>query len=50
MSKKNEPYRSTPLKDSKREFISNFITEFDLEKTEDIQNALRDLLGTRSSR
>ena len=45
MSKKKEPYRPKPLTDSKREFISKFITEFDLHSTEDIQNALRDLLG-----
>lgn len=45
MSKKKEPYRPKPLTDLKREFISKFITEFNLHSTEDIQNALRDLLG-----
>ena len=44
MSKKKEPYRPKPLTDSKREFISKFITEFNLHSTEDIQNALRDPL------
>ena len=45
MTKKKEPYRPKPLTDSKRKFISKFITEFNLHSTEDIQNALRDLLG-----
>lgn len=45
MTKKKEAYRPKPLTDSKREFISKFITEFNLHSTEDIQNALRVLLG-----
>ena len=41
----SSPVHPKPLTDSKREFISNFITEFNLKTAEDIQNALRDLLG-----
>ena len=36
MTKKKEPYRPKPLTDSKRDFISKFITGFNLHSTEDI--------------
>ena len=45
MLKKKVSCRPKNLTDSKREFISKPITEFNLKTAEDFRNALRDLLG-----
>ena len=39
------PRKSPSMTDGKREIISRLIEEYDIKTAEDIQNALRDLLG-----
>ena len=43
--KKKEVYKVQPLNENKRNIISALIDEYDIETAEDIQAALRDLLG-----
>lgn len=43
--KKKEVYKVKPLNENKRNIISALIEEYDIETAEDIQEALRDLLG-----
>lgn len=45
MAKKKEVYKVKPLNENKRNIISALIDEYDIETAEDIQEALRDLLG-----
>ena len=45
MAKKKEVYKVKPLNENKRNIISALINEYDIETAEDIQEALRDLLG-----
>lgn len=45
MAKKKEVYKVKPLNENKRNIISALIDEYDIETAEDIQYALRDLLG-----
>ncbi|MEE1039017.1 MAG: IS256 family transposase [Eubacterium sp.] len=44
-SKKKEVYKVKPLNENKRNIISALIEEYDIETADDIQEALRDLLG-----
>ena len=39
------PKKSPSMSDGKREIIARLIEEYDIRSAEDIQNALRDLLG-----
>lgn len=39
------PRKSPSMSDGKREIIAKLIEEYDIRSAEDIQNALRDLLG-----
>ena len=39
------PRKSPSMSDGKREIIARLIEEYDIRSAEDIQNALRDLLG-----
>lgn len=43
--KKKEVYKVQPLNENKRNIIAALIDEYDIETAEDIQEALRDLLG-----
>ena len=45
MAKKKEVYKIKPLNENKRNIIAALIDEYDIETTDDIQNALKDLLG-----
>ena len=45
MAKKKEVYKVQPLNENKKNIISALIEEYDIETAEDIQAALRDLLG-----
>ena len=45
MAKKKEVYKVKPLNENKRNIISALIDEYDIETAEDIQEALKDLLG-----
>lgn len=45
MAKKKEVYKVKPLNENKRNIIAALIDEYDIETAEDIQEALRDLLG-----
>lgn len=42
---KKEPYRIKPLNENKKNIIKSLIEEYDIETAEDIQEALKDLLG-----
>lgn len=42
---KKEPYRIKPLTENKKNIIKSLIEEYDIETAEDIQEALKDLLG-----
>ena len=44
MSKKNV-HKIGPLTEGKKNIIAALLEEYDIESTEDIQNALKDLLG-----
>lgn len=43
--KKKDVYKVKPLTDAKKNIIASLIQEYDIETAEDIQEALRDLLG-----
>lgn len=43
--KKKDVYKVKPLTDAKKNIITSLIQEYDIETAEDIQEALRDLLG-----
>ena len=45
MAKKKEVYKVQPLNENKKNIISALINEYGIETAEDIQTALRDLLG-----
>lgn len=45
MAKKKEVYRVKPLNENKKNIISAFIEEYDIKTADDIQGALKDLLG-----
>ena len=45
MAKKKDIYKIKPLNDNKRNIIQSLIAEYDIETAEDIQEALKDLLG-----
>lgn len=45
MAKKKEVYKVKPLNENKKNIISALIDEYDIQTAEDIQEALRDLLG-----
>lgn len=45
MARKKEVYKVKPLNENKRNIISALIDEYDIETAEDIQEALKDLLG-----
>ena len=42
---KKEVYKIKPLTERKKNIIASLIEEYDIETAEDIQEALRDLLG-----
>ena len=45
MKKKKEVYKVKPLTEGKKNIIASLIEEYDIKTTEDIQEALKDLLG-----
>ena len=45
MAKKKEVYRVKPLTEGKKNIIASLINEYDIETADDIQEALKDLLG-----
>lgn len=45
MSKKKDIYKIKPLNENKKNIIQSLIEEYDIETAEDIQEALKDLLG-----
>ena len=45
MAKKKEVYHVKPLNERKRNIISSLLEEYDIETADDIQEALKDLLG-----
>lgn len=45
MAKKKDIYKIKPLNDNKRNIIQSLIEEYDIETADDIQDALKDLLG-----
>lgn len=45
MAKKNEVYHVKPLTEGKKNIIASLINEYDIETADDIQEALKDLLG-----
>lgn len=45
MAKKKEVYRVKPLNENKKNIIAALIEEYDIETADDIQDALKDLLG-----
>lgn len=45
MAQKKEVYKVKPMTEGKREIIRGLIEEYDIKTAEDIQSALRDLLG-----
>ena len=45
MAKKKEVYKVKPLNENKRNIIAALIDEYDIETADDIQEALKDLLG-----
>lgn len=46
MAKKKEVYKVKPLNENKKNIIQALIEEYDIETAEDIQEALKDLLGS----
>ena len=46
MAKKKEVYKVKPLTENKKNIIQTLIEEYDIETAEDIQEALKDLLGS----
>ena len=45
MGQKKEVYHVEPLTEGKKNIISALMEEYEIETTDDIQNALKDLLG-----
>ena len=45
MTKKTEVYHCKPLTQEKQNIIASLTSEYDIKTAEDIQNALKDLLG-----
>lgn len=45
MAKKKEVYKVKPLNENKKNIIAALIDEYDIQSADDIQAALRDLLG-----
>ena len=45
MAKKKEVYKVKPLTEGKKNIIQALINEYDIETADDIQEALKDLLG-----
>ena len=45
MAKKKEVYKIKPLNENKKNIIAALIDEYDIETADDIQEALKDLLG-----
>lgn len=45
MAKKKEVYHVKPLTEGKKNIIVSLINEYDIETADDIQEALKDLLG-----
>ena len=45
MAKKKEVYKVKPLNENKKNIIAALIDEYDIQTADDIQAALRDLLG-----
>ena len=45
MAKKKEVYKVKPLNENKKNIIAALIDEYDIETADDIQEALKDLLG-----
>ncbi len=45
MAKKKEVYHVKPLTEGKKNIIASLINEYDIETADDIQEALKDLLG-----
>jgi len=45
MKEKKEVYKVKPLTEGKKNIIANLIEEYDIKTTEDVQEALKDLLG-----
>lgn len=45
MAKKKEVYHVKPLIEAKKNIIASLINEYDIETADDIQEALKDLLG-----
>lgn len=45
MAKKKDVYHVQPLNENKRNIIQALIDEYDIKTTDDIQDALKDLLG-----
>ena len=45
MAKKKEVYKVKPLNENKNNIIASLIDEYDIQTADDIQAALRDLLG-----
>ena len=45
MAKEKEPVHKVQMTDGKRQIIQQLLQEYDIETAEDIQDALKDLLG-----
>ncbi|AZV55938.1 IS256 family transposase [Clostridium sp. AWRP] len=45
MARKKDVYKVKPMTDGKRNIITSLISEYDIKSAEDIQDALKDLLG-----
>lgn len=45
MAKKKEVYKVKPLNENKKNIIATLIEEYDIETADDIQEALKELLG-----
>ena len=45
MAKEKKPVLKVQMTDGKRQIIQQFLQEYDIETAEDIQDALKDLLG-----
>lgn len=45
MKRKKEVYKIKPLTEGKKNIIASLIEEYDIQSAEDIQEALKDLLG-----
>ena len=46
MSKEKKPVHRVQMTEGKRQIIQQLLQEYDIETAEDIQNALKDLLGS----